>query len=99
MLNSQSVLRNDVTSCALEFEICFFFFIVLALVLLPECRTRPFHTQLVSQLWTFSIDHVRVHSSKVPELPADVTNMLVFIEDFIYYSGLSRKASVLTFVK
>ena len=32
-------------------------------------------------------------SAKTADMPQDILNLLVFIEDFIYYAGLSRKVS------
>ncbi|XP_074640557.1 WASH complex subunit 5-like isoform X2 [Tubulanus polymorphus] len=57
---------------------------------------RQFHpentTQFISLLGQFVRSHVETcQSAKTPELPQDVVNALVFIDDFIYYSGTSKK--------
>ncbi|KAI0224187.1 hypothetical protein LSAT2_024791 [Lamellibrachia satsuma] len=59
---------------------------------------KQFHSDDTDQFLALVGQYVRsmvaaAQSSKVPELPPEVINMLVFIEDFIYYSGLSRKVA------
>ncbi|KAK2181203.1 hypothetical protein NP493_407g06015 [Ridgeia piscesae] len=60
---------------------------------------KQFHSDDTDQFLALIGQYVRSmveasQSSKVPELPPEVINMLVFIEDFIYYSGFSRKVCV-----
>ena len=37
-------------------------------------------------------------SMKNPEITHDVLNVLIFLEDFIFYSGMSRKVSSYTYL-
>ncbi|CAH1773129.1 unnamed protein product [Owenia fusiformis] len=57
---------------------------------------KQFHSENTDQFLALLGQYVRSHmdvatSSKSPELPTEVINVLVFLEDFVYYSGLPRK--------
>ncbi|XP_041358411.1 WASH complex subunit 5-like [Gigantopelta aegis] len=57
---------------------------------------KQFHTDNINYFLAFLGQYVRsnvdaISSMKNPELTHDVLNVLVFLEDFIFYSGMSRK--------
>lgn len=40
-----------------------------------------------------------LHSQKIPDMPADVVGALMFLEDYVHYTKLSRKVSLAKYGK